>query len=293
MKKIKYFMVFLLLALVFSSCEEENHVLGDLNTPSNLNVSTEIVGSDAANPFGDGSGIVNFTVTGSDVLSYKFIYNGAETLAVNGKTTYTFGTTGKHKYTVTVVAYGAGGLSSSKTVEVEVDVKYAPPADLLTMLTSDSSRTWRIKSEAVGHFGVGPADAATSIWWSAPPLAKDGKGAYDDRFVFNVNGSFTHTTNGTAYGQKGPMTADLGGDQGLTANSDGEFENYPLANYTEGWALSAPGGQETLTFSNKGYHGFYVGGNHSYTILSRTANEMLLRTVGADGNGWFVIFIAE
>jgi hypothetical protein len=27
--------------------------------------------------------------------------------------------------------------------------------------------------------------------------------------------------------------------------------------------------------------------------LSRTANEMLLRTVGADGNGWFVILIAE
>lgn len=293
MKNIKYIMTFLFMALIFSSCTEENHVLGDLKTPSNLNISTEIVGSDAANPFGDGSGIVNFTVTGSDVLSYKFIYNGAETLSVIGKTTYTFGTTGKHKYTVTVVAYGTGGLSSSKTVEVEVDVVYAPPADLLTMLTSDSSRTWRIKSEAVGHFGVGPADSDTSIWWSAPPMAKEGKGAYDDTFIFNVDGTFTHMTNGTVYGQKGPMTDDLGGDQGLTANSDGEFENYPLADYSEGWSLSAPGGQETLTFSNIGDHGFYVGGDHSYTILSRTENEMHLRTIGADGNGWFVIFIAD
>ncbi len=286
-------MTFLFMALIFSSCTEENYVLGDLNTPSNLNISTEIVGSDASNPFGDGSGIVNYTVTGTNVLSYKFIYNGAETVSVIGKATYAFGTTGKHKYTVTVVAYGTGGLSSSKTVEVEVNVVYAPPADLLTMLTSDSSRTWRIKSEAVSHFGVGPADSPTSIWWSAPSLAKEGKGAYDDRFVFNVNGMFTHKTNGTAYGQKNPMIADLGGDKGLTANSDGEFENYPFADYTEGWSLSAPGGQETLTFADKGYHGFYVGGNHSYAILSRTANEMYLRTVGADGNGWFVTFVAE
>lgn len=286
-------MTFLLMAVIFSGCTEENYVLGDLKTPSNLVIATEIVGKNASNPNGDGSGIVNFTATANDVLSYKFIYNGAETLSVGGKMSYAFGTTGTFKYDVTVVAYGAGGLSSSKTVEVEVKVVYAPPADLLTMLTSDSSRTWRIKSEAVGHFGVGPADSDTSIWWSAPPLAKDGKGAYDDKFVFNVNGAFTHTTNGTAYGQKGPMTADLGGDKGLTANADGEFENYPLANYTEAWTLSAPGGKETLTFSSKGYHGFYVGGNHSYTILSRTANEMHLRTVGADGNGWFVILIAE
>lgn len=286
-------MTFLLMALVFSSCTEENYVLGDLNTPTEMVITTEIVGKDATHPNGDGSGKVNFSTTATDALSYRYIYNGAESLAVNGKMSYSFGTTGTYKYNVTVVAYGAAGLSTSKTVEVVVEVLYSPPADLLTMLTGDSSRTWRIKSEAVGHFGVGPADSVTSIWWSADPLAKEGKGAYDDRFTFGVNGAFAHKTNGTAYGQKGPMTKDLGGDQGLTPNADGEFENYPLANYAEKWTLSAPGGQETLTFSSKGYHGFYVGGNHSYVILSRSANEMKLRTVGADGNGWFVIFIAE
>jgi hypothetical protein len=292
MKNIKHFISFLSLMLVFSSCTEENYVLGDLKAPSDLQMSADIVGVDVNNPNGDGSGTVNFTATSSGALSYKFIYNGAETYSPNGKMTYNFGATGTYKYAVTVVAYGTGGVSSSTTVEVEVKVVYVPPADLITMLTSDSSRTWRIKSEGTGHFGVGPADSGNSDWWSAAPEDKAAWECYDDRFTFNVDGTFTHITNGKTFGKLDAMAADLGGDQGLTANGDGETI-YELADYSENWSLSAPNGNETISFSNIGYHGFYVGGDHKYVILSRTENEMKLKTVGADGNGWFVILIAE
>ena len=78
-----------------------------------------------------------------------------------------------------------------------------------------------------------------------------------------------------------------------TANSNNEYENYPLENFNDTWALTAPGGQETLTFNGYGYHGFYVGGDHSYTILSRTSTQMTLRTIGADGLGWFCILTSE
>jgi hypothetical protein len=292
MKNIKYFMAFLSLVLIFSSCAEENYVMGDLKAPSDLQLTAEIVGADATNPNGNGSGTVHFTATATSALSYKFIYNGAETMSPLGKMTYNFGNTGTFKYAVTVVAYGTGGFSSSKTVEVEVKVVYAPPADLLTMLTSDSSRTWRIKAESASHFGVGPADSATPAWWSAAPNDKAGWECYDDTFIFNVDGTFTHITNGKTFGKLNAMAADLGGDQGLTGDSNGEVV-YELADYSEKWALSAPNGQETISFSNIGYHGFYVGGNHKYVILSRTENEMKLRTVGADGNGWFAILIAD
>jgi hypothetical protein len=292
MKNIKYFMAFLSLVLIFSSCAEENYVMGDLKAPSDLQLTAEIVGADATNPNGNGSGTVHFTATATSALSYKFIYNGAETMSPLGKMTYNFGNTGTFKYAVTVVAYGTGGFSSSKTVEVEVKVVYAPPADLLTMLTSDSSRTWRIKAESASHFGVGPADSATPTWWPAAPNEKADWECYDDTFIFNVDGTFTHITNGKTFGKLNAMAADLGGDQGLTGDTNGEAI-YQLADYSEKWVLSAPNGQETISFSNIGYHGFYVGGNHKYVILSRTANEMKLRTVGADGNGWFVILIAD
>ncbi len=291
MKNIKYILTFLSLALVFSSCEKENYEFGDLVTPTNMVITTEIVGVDATHPNGDGSGTVHFNVTADNAITYRFVYDGTESTSALGTKTYTFGTTGLKKYAVTVVAYGTGGVSSSKTVEVEVLVVYAPPADLLTMLTSDSSRTWRLKSEATGHFGVGPADSDAPIWWAAGPNDKEGFGAYDDRFIFNVNGSFTHVTNGDTFGKLAAMAADLGGDQGLTPDGNGEAI-YALADYSENWNLSAPGGKETLTFSNIGYHGFYVGGDHKYVILSRSANEMSIKTVGADGLGWFAILIA-
>lgn len=295
MKNIKYTIGLLLFSmLVFTSCEKaEDKEFGDIIAPSNVQLSAMLVGQDDANPYGDGSGTVTFSATATDVITYKFVFDGVESMAPAGTKTYNFGKTGTHKYTVTVVAIGTAGVTSSASVEVEVLALYSPPADLLTMLTADATRTWRVKAEGAGHFGVGPADADSPIWWAAGPFDKDGLGAYDDRFVFNVDGTFTHITNGTMYGKAAPMTTDLDGDQGLEANGDGEFVNYPYADYSEGWSLSAPGGIETLTFSNVGNHGFYVGGDHSYVILSRSANEMSIRTIGAGGLGWFAILIAD
>ncbi len=294
MKKLKYTIgIFLSLAFFMNSCQDDNYDFGPITSPSNLQVSAQIVGQDADNPFGDGSGTVNFTATADNAIAYKYIYNGAGSMAPAGTKTYNFGKTGTNTYAVTVIATGTAGTTASKTIEVEVLAVYSPPADLLTMLTADSSRTWRIKAEAAGHFGVGPSDGTDPIWWAAAPYDKDGLGAYDDRLVFNVDGTLTYQTNGTVFGQAGPLSQDFGGDKGLTANGNNEFENYPLDDFTDSWQLSAPGGQETLTFGQYGYHGFYVGGDHSYAILSRTSSEMHLKTIGADGNGWFVILIAE
>jgi len=291
MKNFRYILTFLSLALIFSACEEETYEFGDVIAPSNLQITADIVGVSAENPNGDGSGTVHFTATASDVITYKFIHDGSESMAPAGTKTYNFGNTGTHTYAVTVVATGTGGVSSSTTIEVDVLALYAAPADLLTMLTADSSRTWRVKAEGGGHFGVSAGDVYWPEWWAAGPYDKADWGAYDDTFIFNVDGTFSHITNGDTFGKLAAMAADLGGDQGLTANSDGEAI-YALENYEESWSLSAPGGQETLSFSNIGYHGFYVGGDHKYTIQERSENEMSLRTIGADGNGWYSILIA-
>lgn len=293
MKNIYKLIVLLSVTWFTSSCTQESYEFGALTTPTEVTIVADVVGKSATKPFGDGSGKVNFTATGKDVLTYKFVFSDTQSItSATGKASFTYESLGTNKFYVTLVAYGAGGVATTKTVEFEIFVAYTPPAELVTMLTANNTRTWKIKSTAVGHFGVGPANSYNSDWWTAAPNDKAAWECYDDRFIFKANGDFQHLTNGKTFGKLNAMAADLGGDQGLTPDGNGEAI-FSLANYTDKWSLSAPGGQETLTFAGIGYHGFYVGGNHKYSILSRSANEMKLRTIGADGNAWYVIFVAE
>lgn len=293
MKNLKYLFASLFaLSLIFVGCEEEEYEFGDIISPSNLQITANIVGADASNPYGDGSGEVIFTANASGAITYKFIHNGSEKMAPSGTTKYSFAKTGTHKYVVTVEAIGTAGASSTQSVEVEVLALYEPPADLLQMLHGNSERTWRIKAEGAGHFGVGPSDSEDPIWWAAAPYDKQDWECYDDRFIFRADGTFTHITNGFTFGKLDAMASDLDGDQGLEPDGNGEAV-YAWGDYNDTWTLSAPGGNETLTFSNIGYHGFYVGGDHAYTILARSENEMELRTIGADTLGWWVILIAD
>ena len=76
MKNIKFLFktVFIAVATLLVGCEEENYEFGDLTAPTNLVVTAHIVGASAENPNGDGSGVVNFSATADDVITYKYIY---------------------------------------------------------------------------------------------------------------------------------------------------------------------------------------------------------------------------
>lgn len=291
MKKIKYINILFLFAIIMCSCEEKEYEFGDIIAPSNLEINSVIVGQDTENPYGDGSGTVNFTASASDALSYKYIYNGKEEMAPTGELTINFSTTGINNYNVTVQAFGKAGVSTTETIEVEVLALYAAPDDLLEMLYGDGEKTWRVKAESVGHFGVGPADGTSPDWWAAPAYDKAGLGAYDDRITFKSDGTVTYVTNGTIYGQASALDSDYG--ISWEANSNSEYENYPVDAFSDTWSLTAPDGQETLTFDGNGFHGFYVSGDHSYAILERTDTEMTIKTIGADGLGWFGILTSE
>ncbi len=293
MKNILYSVALLSIAIMLGSCEEEQYEFGDILTPSNLQVTADIVGTDGNNPNGDGTGVVNFSVSADNAIGYKFIYNGDETISPEGTKTYAFGMTGLHTYSVTIVAIGTAGVTSTMTMDVEVLTLYSPPAELLTMLTGDATRVWRVKNETQGHMGVGPLGATGPIWWSAGPNVKASTAMYDDRYTFGIDGSLSSTTEGFIFGKSVPLTDDYGA-MGQTANGNLEFTHYPFGDSNVTWELSAPGGQETLTLTGNGSLGFYVGGPHSYTILSRTADELHLRTIDYTGTRtWFTILVAE
>ena len=121
------FGIFFLLLFVVAGCSEDNYSLGDLTAPNNVVITAVVVGKDAANPDGDGSGKVNFMVTGNNILGSKIDYdvtNSVDWVIFPGdnKVTGTFKTetAGVNTYTVTVVASGVGGTLTTVTKNVTV-----------------------------------------------------------------------------------------------------------------------------------------------------------------------------
>lgn len=306
MKNLKYNIgIFLSLALLFSSCQEDDFTVGDIVTPSGIQITAKYIddGVESTAP-GLGSGNVEFSATADNAISFQYIYNGNTTSAPGGKQSYSFAVLGLNTYSITVLAFGTGGASSSKTFAIEVLSLYEPPADLLTMLHANSSRIWRIEAEQNGHFGLGPPAGFTpGEWFSAGADSKAGVGMYEDRYIFNADGTFTHITDstndnptvdvtGTVFGRI-PLINELGGPGGGTEDG-ADALNYPFDDYSEQWILTAPEEVETITLTGLGFIGYYTGGNHKYRIFSREPNKMILSTL--DGNGefeWWLTLVPE
>ncbi|MBT8245043.1 MAG: glucan endo-1,3-beta-D-glucosidase [Winogradskyella sp.] len=312
MKNNKYIssILALLIAITFNSCQDEDQEFGDLITPTNIQVEVTYLDDidndgmlDVTEAPGLGSGQVRFMVSADNAINYQVVVQGENKLQGPNGVDHIFSILGENTFSVTAIATGTGGVSSSITFNIDVLSLYEPPADLLEMLRGDGSRVWRIKSEANGHFGLGPAGGDPFSFFASPAEGKAGVGMYDDRYVFNEDGTFTHivdntnddpTTDvsGTVFGRE-VLINELGGVGG--GEQDGaDIINYVYEDYSQQWSLTAPGGVETLNLSGIGFLGYYIGGNHQYQILSRSANEMTVKST--DGNGdfdWGFILIAE
>ncbi|HSP11481.1 MAG TPA: family 16 glycosylhydrolase [Salegentibacter sp.] len=292
-----------LLLIFVSACSNDDYDIGEITAPTNLQVETNIVGQSDDMPNGDGSGQVTFNANAEGAMTYKYVFeNGTEVTTASGVYTHPFSETGTKIYTVTIIAYGPGGTATSTSVDVEVLVTYSPPADLIEKLVGDGAKEWRVKAEAPGHFGLGPVGGnIPTEWYAAGPNEKAAVGMYDDRYIFEEDGTFVHITDntndeenvdpsGTVFG-RAPLVDELG------VSCDCEVQgadvlNIPFDDYTENWSISAPGGNETINLTGIGFIGYYIGGDHRYEIFDRSGtDELILRST--DGNGefdwWFIL----
>ena len=305
MKKIKLnfknifnFLIASILVFGFVGCEidsfaeDDQHSFGDITAPTNVQITATISGQDGDNPNGDGSGDVTFSGSADNAITYKFVYNGEETMSSEGTVSYTFPKLGLNTYTVTLIAIGTGGTTSSTAVTVEVLVTYTPPAELVAQLTTG---VWRVAAEEGGHMGVGPNEAANSDWWTADPFTKASSGLYDDRYTFHADGTFTFSAGADSelFGKVIPLERDFGGDRGQVSVANNEHENYPVTQedvdkISGTWYISAPGGVETLNFTGLGHVGFYIG-SHSFEILDRSnSQEIRLKNYFVEeNNAWW------
>ena len=236
---------------------------------------------------GDGSGTVHLTAVADNAITYKFVSNGVETMVPSGMMTYNFSSTGLSTYEVTVIAIGTAGVVSNTSISLDVLVLYSPPQELLDALFANS---WRVQAEESAHLGVGPSDGNEPIWYAAAAFDKVDTALYDDRYTFSNDGTLSIETFGAIFGKKTPIDLDYPNNTPYTADDvqNDEYYYYPAEDFSSTWSVSAPGGVESINLSSNGYLGMYVGGNRSYTILERSSNSLHLRTIGMDGNAWYM-----
>lgn len=316
----KYLSVaFLSIATLFVGCQDDDYSLGDLTAPTGLAIQTEIVGQDASNPNGDGSGKVNITVSANDALSFKIGYNDVADLSApvefssmpstieNSMSTGTiqkkFTSLGLHTYRITVVAYGRGGTSTTATAEVQVVSNFAPDPSIVTYLTNDSSKAWKVDKSVPGHFGVGPwTGAVTPIWWTA---AIDEKVLccncfYTSTFTFNrvtSSNSFTIqvATPDGAFTKTGSLASIPGipgsGDEGCYSYGGGSTA-FSFIPSSSGIASETPSTQTSIMLSGTTSFIGYGSLQKEYEIMVITPDYMYLRVQGTEtGNAWYLKLI--
>ena len=291
MKHIKSFiLLFLLATIVFYGCEKKEYSLGDIKTPTGLTLTTAIAGVDLANPNGNGTGNVIITAAATDAITYKIDFGDGTTRVVpSGTLTYKYTNPGTSNYTITVNAVGTAGVTSTISKVVKVFVAFEIPANIIAALTNGSSRVWVTDRDAPGHFGVGPADQFSPIWYAAGPNSREAC-AYDDEITFSKDVlnriSMTIDNKGASFsiGASSAFYGFGGGDNCYAINTGGTR----MLAFMNATSTSTPANSTRIQFTvpGNGIINFGTGGV-TYEILSISATQVNLRNIGIDGNSWY------
>lgn len=301
-------LVFAAVQLLIVGCSIDKESFGDLKTPTNLQVTAEVIGKTTAAPFGDGSGMVKFTSTADNATSYKYIFSdGTSANAPSGIYEKRFTQTGVNTYTVTIIAYGTGGISTNTTTSVEVRSDFNDE-EAIQFLTGGTEKNWYWAAAEMGHLGVGQNDNdATKNYYAnyyqAAPFEKagspDSSCLYENVMTFSLDGdqlkyeldnggkTFFNTAFQSVVG--GTVGSDFCYDYnvgGIKTISLSPSESVVVANNIPNQTRGT-----MLNISDGGFMGYYIG-QSSYEILSITANRMVVRAVmgGNPALAWYHIF---
>jgi hypothetical protein len=303
MKNILKLKMLFFASLLFIGCSETDYELGDLTAPTNIVVETEIVGQDEANPYGDGSGEVQITVTADNAIAYKIDYGSTaavDLVPFSGQTTRRYTRTGVNTYTLTIVAYGAGGTASNITHDITVESVFNPAIEIVSALVGDGSKTWVVDKSVPGHFGVGPWSDSSVIpeWWSAGVDEKVGDADcfYSTTFTFTREGENNFSLDVDAPEGAFTKTGDLttlpgipdSGDEGCYDGYTGGSSDFSFAPASTGIPASSPSTKTSIILSGTNTFIGYGAVKKEYEILEITEDMMYLRVEGTEGIAWYL-----
>ena len=289
-KNIKRFALIIFAAVLgFYGCKKTEYSFGEIKTPSDLTLTTTVIGTTTTTPNGDGTGKVTIAATSKNVLSYNINYGDGTTEVVpTGTITHKYSSPGTSEYTITVSAVGTGGSLSTISKKVKVFVDFAIPADMLSYLTNGSSQVWVTDHDAPGHVGVGPAAEFSPIWYAATPNSRDAC-LYDDEITFTKDANNKVTMSVDNKGQTFIIAAATSFYSLAGGDNCYNIATAPKAlAFMDATSASTSANSTRIQFMvpGNGIINFATGGN-TYEILSITATTMHLRNIGVDGNSWY------
>ena len=180
-----FFKIFSFIVLLFLSCssgaEDDGGGAGPVDPPSeiiptNLSVNISIEGTDSNNPNGDGSGLVKFTASATNAVSYSYRFGTGDSKNSSGSVEFTYTDVGTKTYNVKVFAYSSTNNSISIDKSITVYVKPFAEPTILELLAGDSSKTWRINAAQDSHFSNGAQDKQYPTYWEAYSFSKSSSG---------------------------------------------------------------------------------------------------------------------
>ena len=312
MKNVSQYILlaFAALLITLGSCQKDEYDLGELVAPTNVTLSYEIVGADAENPNGDGSGMVHFTATAENAVTFTFDFGDGtdKMISASGKVTKQFSVTGLNTYNVTVDAVGTGGITSTKAAQLDVLSNFEDE-EAVTFLTGGDTKTWYWAYDQPGHVGLGPVtedygnlDFTWPNWWSIGAYDEEKACMYDVEFVFTKteNGGVTfQQMNGPAF-VPGLYAGEINVDPGDVCYMPGEIEQltedllYSVKNVTfsPSTTLAAEAGDyrgTAMTISDNGFMCWWVGAS-TYDIIEITENTLSVRIEQGNAGAWYHTF---
>jgi hypothetical protein len=293
MKNINISILGFAIATIFFmvGCQKEEFLFGDIKAPENMVMTVTVEGANAANPDGNGSGRIVINAKADGALTYRIDFgDGTVRMVPSGNIEYKYTTPGTKEYIVTVSAVGTGGIQSVMSKKSSVFVLFEIPEAIVTFLTNNASKKWASDNNAAGHFGVGPTNEFSPIWYSAGPNERD-PCAYDDVITFfkEANGTISMELDNKgesfAIGAATGFYGFSGGDGCFPINPGGK----KALKFFEALSGSTPNQSTRIEFEvpGNGLINFGTGGV-SYEILAITATQLHVRSIGADGNAWFM-----
>jgi hypothetical protein len=294
---------------IFVGCQEDDATVGDIIAPSNIQLNAEIIGVDADNPNGDGSGLVKFMFSADNALSYNLQFGDGISQVVNsGVVTHRYTSAGLNTYTAVINAVGTGGVTSNQAVEITVFSSFDDPEakDLLSG-GEGNSKTWYWAAALPAHLGVGPTfqqdptQYTFPAYYAAQPFEKAGDPQssciYEDQLVFSLdaNSVLTYQLNNGGMTYFNGAHASAGGGTGADGDECLDFDTsgtsiVSLAPASGGLPEVDTRGTDMI-FSDNNFMGYYVGSN-TYEILELTDTTLRVRTLDAlnPALAWYHIF---